>query len=100
MRVFPGRQTMLAWSFALGAAAVMTAIGAVQPAHAQWTSPFPWCAQRGATLTQFNDCSFYTFQQCLATVTGEGGHCYPNPTYVGPPEEPRRNRKARHPKPS
>jgi Protein of unknown function (DUF3551) len=44
-----------------------------------------WCAyydfgQDGAT-----NCGFSTFQQCLATVSGVGGSCGPNPQYQGSP---------------
>jgi Protein of unknown function (DUF3551) len=45
----------------------------------------PWCAyydfgQDGAT-----NCGFSTYQQCLATVSGVGGSCGPNPQYQGSP---------------
>jgi hypothetical protein len=36
----------------------------------------PWC-QLGAGGGL--DCSYHTFQQCLVTTRGEGGHCYENP---------------------
>jgi len=37
------------------------------------------------------DCGFATLQQCLATSSGVGGQCQPNPS--GPPT-PRRSRQA------
>jgi|HubBroStandDraft_4_1064222.scaffolds.fasta_scaffold326949_2 hypothetical protein len=35
----------------------------------------PWCVRRGDGL----DCSYRTFQQCLVTTRGMGGHCDENP---------------------
>jgi hypothetical protein len=38
------------------------------------------------------DCGFATLQQCLATSSGVGGQCQPNPS--GPPTAPRGSRQA------
>jgi hypothetical protein len=35
----------------------------------------PWCAHYS---TGNNDCSFYSFQQCSAAISGVGGICSPN----------------------
>jgi hypothetical protein len=35
----------------------------------------PWCAHFSTGL---NDCSFYSFQQCTAALSGVGGICSPN----------------------
>ena len=35
----------------------------------------PWCAHLNTGL---NACSFYSFQQCMAALSGNGGHCAPN----------------------
>jgi hypothetical protein len=35
----------------------------------------PWCAHYNTGL---NACSFYTFEQCMASVFGVGGSCAPN----------------------
>jgi hypothetical protein len=35
----------------------------------------PWCAHLNTGL---NSCSFYSFQQCMATLSGNGGYCSPN----------------------
>lgn len=36
----------------------------------------PWCELgRGGGL----DCSYHSFQQCLVSTRGMGGHCYENP---------------------
>jgi len=39
------------------------------------------------------NCGFATLQQCLATSSGAGGQCQPNPS--GPPPEMRRHRAPR-----
>jgi hypothetical protein len=39
------------------------------------------------------DCGFATLQQCLATSSGAGGQCQPNPS--GPPPEMRQRRAPR-----
>ena len=35
----------------------------------------PWCAHLNTGL---NTCSFYSYQQCMATLSGNGGICSPN----------------------
>jgi hypothetical protein len=60
-------------------------LAASTPARAE--VQYPWCAQYRPPLDAVN-CGFTSFQQCLATVRGIGGYCYPNPAY--PP--PRRRR--------
>lgn len=35
----------------------------------------PWCAHFS---TGYNDCSFYSFRQCMATISGVGGYCSQN----------------------
>jgi hypothetical protein len=50
---------------------------------------YPWCARYDWTT---RNCGFVSFQQCLATISGIGGRCEPNPFYKAPPP---RKRKAR-----
>lgn len=50
---------------------------------------YPWCARYDWTT---RNCGFVSFQQCLATISGIGGRCEPNPFYQAPPP---RKRKAR-----
>ena len=43
---------------------------------------YPWCANysgRGGYGPA--NCGYVTFQQCLATLAGNGGTCAPNPFY-------------------
>jgi hypothetical protein len=44
---------------------------------------YPWCARYDWTTS---NCGFVSFQQCLATISGIGGRCEPNPRYVPPPQ--------------
>jgi Protein of unknown function (DUF3551) len=36
----------------------------------------PWCAHFNTGL---NDCSFYSFRQCMVALSGNGGQCARNP---------------------
>jgi Protein of unknown function (DUF3551) len=42
----------------------------------------PWCAIMDNDGT--TQCNFYTQQQCLATISGVGGECIPNPAGSAP----------------
>jgi hypothetical protein len=58
----------------------------------------PWCAW--FTGYSYNyDCSYYTFEQCLATINGVGGYCarnvYPEPPLY-PPGPYRKKAPRRH----
>ena len=53
------------------------AICIVQPAEADGA----WCADYNFHHGGATNCGFATFQQCLATVSGIGGSCGPNPQY-------------------
>ena len=53
-------------------------IGAsASPASAAIT--YPWCTRYANTG---GECSFNTFEQCLATLSGIGGVCTSNPGYT------------------
>jgi hypothetical protein len=77
---------------------VLGFVGNSGPASADVT--YPWCAQydgrRGGGGGR--NCGFWTFDQCMATVSGIGGFCEPNAMYRGrqpgqippPPWPPRR----------
>jgi hypothetical protein len=67
---------MLFFTSALFVAAA--AIGT--PAQAQ---NYPWCAQYGNGTGGARNCGFSSFQQCQADVSGIGGFCEQNNTYVG-----------------
>jgi hypothetical protein len=66
-------------------------------AHAEIT--YPWCAQySGSNLGGGRNCGFWTFEQCMATVSGIGGFCEvntmyrPSPGQIPPPPGLRRPR--------
>jgi Protein of unknown function (DUF3551) len=48
----------------------------------------PWCARY--TNGGGNNCGFYSYEQCQATVTGIGGYCAHNLNYPTP-DSRRRN---------
>jgi hypothetical protein len=62
-------------------------------APAEARSDAPWCAFLNSS-GGFDECLYYTIDQCRATVSGVGGYCYENRFYV-PPPEPARPRKAK-----
>jgi hypothetical protein len=41
---------------------------------------YPWCANSGDNVS----CLSSTYQQCRATIRGNGGTCDRNPRYEGP----------------
>jgi uncharacterized protein DUF3551 len=78
------------WTAALAAASV---VGAASPGKAQQLEQsYPWCSQYSAQ-SDARDCSFYTFRQCLQTVSGVGGYCFANPAYARAQVAPRRPRR-------
>jgi len=75
----------------LSYALVLTTLAlAASPAAAQGA---PWCfSESGSRGSGAVTCSFYSFEQCLATASGIGGSCGPNAysSYGAPyPADPR-----------
>src|SRR5262245_42492643 len=71
----------------LGCVLAMAAPGAGS-AQAQYQMA-PWCAYLGSWGGSY-DCSYHTFQQCMATASGIGDICLRNPRYVADPQRPPR----------
>jgi hypothetical protein len=46
-----------------------------------------WCANYGTGPGM--NCGFYSYQQCMATISGIGGACQPNP-FSGAAREPQK----------
>jgi hypothetical protein len=67
-------------------AVLLLAVAAASPAQAQ-AREYPWCARCDWTT---RNCGFVSFQQCLATISGIGGRCEPNPFYKAPPPRKRK----------
>ena len=52
------------------------------PAYASAEIYYPWCANYGGgDEGGGSNCGFSTYEQCMATVSGIGGFCDPNPFY-------------------
>jgi hypothetical protein len=81
-----GHRWMRALKIAVALAVLSGAglIDAGNAAMAQRRAP-PWCAYLGGFSGSF-DCSYYTFEQCMATARGLGGRCQPNPAAVQAPD--------------
>jgi Protein of unknown function (DUF3551) len=60
----------------LVAAFIGTALAITTETKAQY---YPWCASY--TWNGRENCGFVSFEQCLATISGIGGHCQTNPWY-------------------
>ena len=77
----------------IAALAAVSIAGATSPGNAQQLEQsYPWCSQYSAR-SEARDCSFYTFRQCLETVSGVGGYCFANPAYARAQVGPRRPRR-------
>lgn len=71
--------------FAGLAAAIAILTVNVQSASAQpGGTTRPFCIRDGIGGAGSWDCSYHTWQQCLASVQGAGGSCQANPWYEGP----------------
>ena len=75
----PRARGFLAARFVLAAAglAATAALAAPNAARADWRQAAPWCANMGGGYGF--DCSYFTFDQCMATARGLGNFCTPNP---------------------
>ena len=73
--------------------ALMVAASNFAPRGASAETYYPWCAYYGPW--SYN-CGFTTFRQCLATISGVGGACRPNP-YEAPVADARGRRHKQAP---
>ena len=75
-------------------------LAAMSPA-ARAEITYPWCAQYGAGMDGGGrNCGFWTYGQCMAALSGNGGYCITNAMYRGPspgmippPDAPRSPRR-------
>lgn len=73
---------------------VLSAVGGAAPGHADANAPV--CARVYSQGGDYQECNFYNYQQCQATVSGRGGSCFDNPTYrESLARMPQRSRSAR-----
>ena len=63
---------------ALGA---LASIGIPAPVQAR---DYPFCIKGAEYDNSIGDCSFDTYEQCLATASGRKAYCDANPFYVYP----------------
>jgi len=61
---------------------VLGLLASSEPSSAEIT--YPWCAQYGGRDGGGRNCGFWTYQQCMATLWGNGGYCVANSMYRGP----------------
>ncbi len=70
------------------AAAMVALLADARPGAArEW---YPWCAQY-YDMRNITECTFNTFEQCQASISGIGGNCIQN--WYPPPAAPRRDRR-------
>jgi hypothetical protein len=70
-------RTALKAALVLGALLAAGAFDAGRQARAEGA----WCADQGGR-SGYTNCGYYTFRQCVAAISGVGGHCQPNPNFV------------------
>jgi hypothetical protein len=59
-------------------------VSATQQARAQTYDPaYPICMHLVVWGGGYEDCSYYTLNQCQGSASGRGGTCGPNPFYAG-----------------
>lgn len=61
-------------------AAAAADIGRPDPYYRR-SRPPAWCNQGNEMTGGVMDCTYFTLQQCLASASGVGGTCIPNPAY-------------------
>ena len=77
----------------------MLAAAAMLMPIASHADQYKWCAHYGARDDGGINCGFITYEQCLATISGVGGICQPNPFYTGPETTgPERRRPRKRPR--
>ncbi len=78
-------------------ALMLVTVAAFAPRPAAAAYNLPWCAMYYDSNAI--SCAFTSFAQCMATVSGVGGHCIQNIRYPPPPPhvEPHRAKSRRTP---
>ena len=65
--------------FVLGALLAAGTFDSATTARAD--GPGAWCAVAGGR-SDYRNCGYFSFQQCLAAVSGVGTFCQPNPYFA------------------
>jgi len=71
--------------------ALTIAIAAIATGSGAQAQNYPWCAHYDKGDGGMN-CGFTSFQQCLTDLSGLGGFCEQNNTYIPPAAAPARRR--------
>jgi hypothetical protein len=90
------RQMATAHKFLLAAAyaGTMVSFAVLAPSTAQ-ARDYPYCIKGDFYASGTGDCSFDTYQQCLATASGRRAYCDVNPFYRFPEDGPAAYRDTR-----
>lgn len=76
-------------ALAIGALALSAAL---MPTGQAQAGEGKWCAESGGR-SAYTNCGYYTFNQCLAAVSGVGGSCRLNPRYFASYDDEYRPRR-------
>ena len=76
------------WRTALALGAIVLGAGLISACSNPARYRAPWCTNVGDGGV--NECSYTSFEQCQATVSGVGGFCTLNRSYSGDGTRPRR----------
>lgn len=80
---------------ALVALGAVAAIDATSSAQAR---DYPFCIKGRDYLSPLGDCSFTTYEQCLATASGRYAYCDANPFYNTAEQQPQPRRSGKKPR--
>jgi hypothetical protein len=69
------KEAVMRTSFVAAFAVLILSVVGGNPAWADG----PWCAEYYGRGGGGTNCGFHTYGQCLATISGVGGICRPNP---------------------
>jgi uncharacterized protein DUF3551 len=75
-------RSIMRFTVAVLALTVLASLAGTAPSAAEIT--YPWCAQYGGGRGGSRNCGFWTYEQCMATLWGNGGYCEHNPLFRGP----------------
>src|SRR5262249_45605197 len=90
----PEETTMRKAIYAIAAASLGVLAVAVDAPTSDAAIIYPWCAHYNGRGFGAANCGFTTFEQCLATVSGNGGPCAMNP-WDEPQQPPQYSQRSR-----
>lgn len=79
------RKIFVAFAATVVIASAVALIADATPGQAQTPIVYPWCAHYGGSKGGgAASCGSLTYEQCMATLSGQQGFCDRNPFYEGP----------------